>query len=387
MTTLLENATLITPFEALPDSALLIGDDGRIAALGRQPLPVNSTPACVDLGGKYLIPGLIDMHTHGGFGVSFGEGDLAAGLQKYSAWAAGNGVSAFILSIVAPHNEAIEKTLEDYAALLPAEYPGARPLGLHLEGPFINPEKHGAYNPTWIQPPDAAQTRRYLQAGHGWLRHMTLAPELPGAQDVARLLVEADVIAALGHSNADYESAAAALRGDFTHVTHAYNAQSPLSHRQPGVVGALLASEQVSAELIADGCHVHPAAMRILQRCLGVERLVLVSDAMPGAGMPDGTYELVGQKVAVRGGLAALPDGTLGGSTAALNACVRNMVKLAGASLPDAIRMASYNPAKVLGLERQQGSLQPGKWADLAVVDADLNAAMTFVKGRLVYSN
>jgi N-acetylglucosamine-6-phosphate deacetylase len=152
------------------------------------------------------------------------------------------------------------------------------------------------------------------------------------------------------------------------------------------VVGALLASERVTAELIADGRHVHPAAMRILLRCLGADRLVLITDAMPGAGMPDGDYDLLGQKVAVRGGFATLPDGTIGGSTAALNGCVRNIIRLAGASFREAVQMASFNPARVLGLDDRRGSLQPGKFADLALVDADLNVFMTFVKGKLVYS-
>jgi len=386
MTTLLENATLITPFEELRDSALLFNDQGFIESIGKIVLPHGQKVARIDVGGKFIIPGLIDMHVHGGYGISFGLGDLAADLEKYSRWAAGNGETGFVLSIVGPDADFIQNAIEKYVELIPGAHPGALPLGLHLEGPFLNPERHGAYNPAWIRMPALEETQRYLKAGRGWIKQMTLAPELPGAPAVAQLLSEAGVIAALGHSNTDYDQAAAAMRAHFTHVTHTYNAQSPLNHRQPGVVGAVLASENVTAELIADGRHVHPAAMRILLRCLGAGRVVLVTDAMPGAGMPDGDYELVGQKVSVRGGQATLPDGTIGGSTATLNSCVRNAVELAGASLKDAVRMASFNPAKVLGLERRMGSLEPGKCANLAVVDANMDVEMIFVNGKLVYS-
>ncbi len=386
MTTLLENATLITPFEELRDSALLFNDQGFIESIGKIVLPHGQKVARIDVGGKFIIPGLIDMHVHGGYGISFGMGDLAADLEKYSRWAAGNGETGFVLSIVGPDADFIQNAIEKYVELIPGAHPGALPLGLHLEGPFLNPERHGAYNPAWIRMPALEETQRYLKAGRGWIKQMTLAPELPGAPAVAQLLSEAGVIAALGHSNTDYDQAATAMRAHFTHVTHAYNAQSPLNHRQPGVVGAVLASENVTAELIADGRHVHPAAMRILLRCLGAGRVVLVTDAMPGAGMPDGDYELVGQKVSVRGGQATLPDGTIGGSTATLNSCVRNAVELAGASLKDAVRMASFNPAKVLGLERRMGSLEPGKCANLAVVDANMDVEMIFVNGKLVYS-
>ncbi|NPV41856.1 MAG: N-acetylglucosamine-6-phosphate deacetylase [Anaerolineae bacterium] len=386
MTTLIENATLITPFEELCDSALLFDDQGQIVSIGETPASLSGKIMRIDAGGRYLIPGLIDMHVHGGFGVSFGLGDLAVDLEKYATWAAGNAETGFLLSLTGPHADFIEKTISAYAGLLSGVFPGAQPLGLHLEGPFLNPERHGAYNPAWIRLPSREETQRYLDAGRGWIKHVTLAPELPGAPEVARMLADAGVIPALGHSNTDFETASAALRGDYSHVTHAFNAQSPLNHRQPGVVGALLASERVTAELIADGRHVHPATMRILLRCLGADRLVLITDAMPGAGMPDGDYDLLGQKVAVRGGFATLPDGTIGGSTAALNGCVRNMIRLAGASFKEAVQMASFNPARVLGLDDRLGSLQPGKSADLALVDADLNVFMTFVKGKLVYS-
>lgn len=387
MTTLIENAIVITPFEELRDSALLFNDEGLIEAVGKISLPENEKVTRIDAGGKYLIPGLIDMHVHGGYGVSFGMGDLAAELEKYSAWAAGNAETGFLLSLTGPDVDFIEQIITEYVNLLPRAHQGAQPLGLHLEGPFLNPERHGAFNPAWIREPGIAETQRYLDAGRGWIKQMTLAPELPGAPQMARMLSEAGVIPALGHSNTDYESAAAALRGYYRHVTHTYNAQSPLNHRQPGVVGAVLSSEHVTAELIADGRHIHPAAMQILLRCLGSERIVLVTDAMPGAGMPDGDYDLVGQKVMVRNGFATLPDGTIGGSTATMNICVRNMIKLVGVSFKNAIQMASYNPAKVLGLENQMGSLRPGAFANLALVDANVNAVMTFVKGKLVYSN
>jgi N-acetylglucosamine-6-phosphate deacetylase len=387
MPTLLENGTAITPFEEQKNAAILIDDNGFITSMDASTIDNDPKLECIDIRGKYVIPGLIDMHVHGGCGISFGLGNLSAGLERYAKWVSAFGETGFVMSITGPDANFIEHIIKEYIELFARDYDGAMPFGIHLEGPFLNPEKHGAFNTKWIHNPDVQETRRYLKAGQNWIKHMSLAPELPHAMETAKVLKEAGVVASLGHSNTDYETAAAALAGNFSHVTHTFNAQSPLNHRQPGVVGAVLSSDLVTAELIADGMHVHPAAMKILVRCLGIERVVLITDAMPGAGMPDGEYDLVGQKVLVKNGKATLPDGTLGGSTATINQCVRNMVQLVGYPLKDAVRMASFNPAKVLGLDKQMGSLEPGKLANLAVIDKDVNVEMTFVKGKLVYTN
>jgi len=385
MNTILFSCQLITPFETISDGMVAWDAKGKIIYAGSAKEGAHISGKHIDLKGMTAVPGLIDIHVHGGYGIAFGFGDLSKELNKYSEWIARFGVTGFVLSITGPDHDFILQAIREYIPLFEKEFAGAQPLGLHLEGPFINPQKHGAFNPTWIRLPSREEMSAYLDAGKGWIRQVSLAPEMEGADQIAGLLSSADVCVALAHSNADFETASRALRGKYTHVTHTFNAQTPFHHRKPGVVGAVLSSDNVSAELIADGVHVHPVAMQILTRCLGAERIVLISDAMPGAGLPDGTYTLLGQQVAVRNGKALLPDGTLAGSTATLDACVRNMVELAGVPFDNAVRMASYNPAEVIGSEDNIGSLAPGKKANVAIFDKNMNVKMTFINGKIAY--
>lgn len=385
MATILLSCQLITPFEIFPDGAIAWDMEGRIIYVGPAEGAEHISGKRIDLKGLTVAPGLIDIHVHGGFGITFGLGNLAGELEKYSNWAAQFGVTGFVLSITGPDPDFILRTIRAYIPLLEKDYHDAQPLGLHLEGPFINPKKHGAFNPAWIRQPSVKEMQAYLDAGKDWILQVTLAPELEDAEKVADLLSNAGIQVALGHTAADYQIASRALQGKFTHVTHTFNAQSPFHHRQPGVVGAVLDSKGATAELIADGVHVHPAGLRIMMRCLGAKRIVLITDAMPGSGLPDGSYTLLGQQVEVSNGRAQLPDGTFAGSTATLDACVRNMVELAGVQLPDAVRMAAYNPSKVIRKDDSIGSLAPGKAANIVVFDADMNVRMTFIKGDLVY--
>ena len=385
MNTILFSCQLVTPFEVISDGIVAWDTKGKIIYAGSEKEGAHLTGNRIDLKGMTAAPGLIDIHVHGGYGIAFGLGDLSEELKKYSSWVAHFGVTGFVLSITGPNPDFILQAIRAYIPLFEKEFIGAQPLGLHLEGPFINPQKHGAFNPAWIHLPSLKEMSAYLDAGEGWIRQVSLAPEMEGADQVADLLNNSGVRVALAHSNTNFEIASRALHGKYTHVTHTFNAQSPLHHRKPGVVGAVLSSEGVSAELIADGVHVHPAAMRILTRCLGAERIVLISDAMPGTGLPDGTYTLLGQQVAIQNGKSLLPNGTLAGSTATLDACVRNMVKLAGVPFANAVRMASYNPAGVIGVDDHIGSLAPGKKANIAVFDKNLNVKMTFINGSPVY--
>jgi N-acetylglucosamine-6-phosphate deacetylase len=384
LNTLLSVSQLITPGEVINDGTLAWDSSGKITYCG----PSEGTAAIpgnrIDVSNFKAAPGLINIHTHGGYGIAFGFGDLAVNLEKYSLWAARNGVTGFILSLTGPDADFILNTIQSYVPLLEEDYPGAQPLGLHLEGPFLNPEKNGAFNPDWIRPPSIEEMRMYLKAGKGWIKHVTLAPELKGACEVAELLKENGIQPALGHSNADYDTAHSALEGTFTHITHTFNAQSSMHHRQPGVVGAILSSDKGSAELIADLTHVHPAAMKILVRCLGVERVVIITDAMPGAGLPDGTYNLLGQEAVVKDGTALLADGTLAGSTATMQGCIRAMVNQVGVELQDTIHMATHNPAAVIGHDNHIGSLAVGMDADITIFDQDLKVRMTFRKGKQI---
>jgi N-acetylglucosamine-6-phosphate deacetylase len=274
-----------------------------------------------------------------------------------------------------------------YVQALKDGVPGAEPLGIHLEGPYLNREKKGAFNPAWLRLPSIDEAEAILAAGQGWIRQMTLAPELPGAERIAMRFHEAGVVVSMGHTNSDYDTASAALRGSYTHVTHTFNAQSSFHHREPGAFGAIMASDRVTAELIADTVHAHPAAMKILVRCLGTDRIALITDAMAGAGLQDGMYNLVGQAVTVKAGHATLSNGTLAGSTALMNQCVRNINQQVGVPLKNAVKMATLVPAQAMGFEGHLGSLHVGKDACLAVIDRDVNVRMTIVRGKVVYTD
>jgi len=376
---------VVTPSGIPSPGAVVVSDEGLIEAV-RTGGGIRIQGEGVSLEGCTLAPGLIDVHTHGGHGVTFGTpGRLAEDLAEYSEWVVGSGVTGFLCSVAAPDSRALLEVVKAYAAILARGTPGAQALGLHLEGPYLNPARKGAFNPAWLRRPSPEEMSACLEAGAGWVRQITLAPELPGALEIARMARERGVVAALGHSDADYETAAVALRGDFTHVTHTFNAQRGFGHREPGVLGAVLVSDGATAELIADTIHVHPGAMKLLVRCLGASRIVLVTDAMAGAGLADGLYDLVGHPVRVIDGKATLADGTLAGSTATLNVCVRNLMRETGLPLEAALATASANPARLLGLSQRWGSLEPGKEAHLTAFDGEMNVRLVMVRGRIVF--
>jgi len=335
---------------------------------------------------RIVAPGFVDVHVHGGNGITFGgTPNVAEDIRAYSEWVASTGVAGFLCSIAAPDAETHVALVTAFAAALDAGTSGAECLGLHLEGPFINVEKKGAFNPVWLRDPAMQEAADVLQAGRGWIRQMTLAPELPGAQELAAFYRSQGIVVSMGHTNADYALASAALRRNFTHVTHTFNAQRGFHHREPGALGAILTSDVVTAELIADTIHVHPAGMKMLVRCLGTDRVVLITDAMAGAGLADGVYDLVGHTVTVENGKATLADGTIAGSTGKLNQCVRNVCQEVGVPLHQAVKMASLNPARAMGFAPRMGSIAVGKDASLTVIDNEVNVCLTMVQGKIVY--
>jgi len=297
------------------------------------------------------------------------------------------GVTGFLTTILAPDAEQLTELIKQYAKLFDDELPGAEALVIHLEGPFLNVEKKGDQNPDWLRIPSTEEAKAYLEPGKGWIRQMTMAPELPGADKLASLFQRAGVVLAVAHSTAGYEIGREAFEGNWTHVTHTFNTQVGLHHRKPGLIGAILSSDEITLELIADMVHVHPCAIKVLVHCLGTDRVVLITDAMAGAGLPDGNYTLLGHDVMVKDGKATLQDGTIAGSIAVLNQCVRNMVQEVGVPLPQAVKMATLNPARAMGLANLVGSIAVGKEANLAVIDKDINVYLTMIKGRIVYNN
>lgn len=388
MATTLFYSNILTPTERIYPGTVVISDEGKIAYVGSMEAAPDTPGKRLDLRNLTVAPGFIDIHVHGGKGITFGEtGNAAEELRAYSEWVVSTGVTAYLCSLAAPNAGALVELVSRYVAAMKAGVPGAEPLGIHLEGPFISKEKKGAFNPDWLRMPSLEEAEAVLAAGEGWIRQVTMAPELPNAEQLASKFREQGVVVSLGHTNSDYETASAALRGAYTHVTHTFNAQSGFHHRKPGVFGAILASDGITAELIADTIHAHPGAMKVLLRCLGSDRVALITDAMSGAGLEDGEYNLVGQAVTVKDGKATLADGTIAGSTATMNQCVRNAYRLLGLSLAEAVKMASLVPARAMGFASRMGSLEVGKDANLTVLDKDGDVRLTFVKGRLVYSN
>lgn len=384
MNTLLTHCQLVLPDRVESDGMVLVRD-GKIAYAGPKKDWDEIVDQQLDLGGLSLAPGFVDIHVHGGNGITFGEGDLAANTRAYSAWVAGKGVTGYLMSVASADKASLLDIIGAYVPILENPPAGAEPLGLHLEGPYLNPKRKGAFNPAWLREPSTAEAHEWITAAQGWIKQVTLATELSNAGEIARECRENGVVPALGHTDATYEIARAALQADFTHVTHTFNAQRGFDHREPGVVGAVLTSESATAEIIADMKHVHPAAVKLLWKCLGTERLVGVTDAMSAAGLADGEYALVGNPVWVKDGKATLADGTLAGSIATMDQCLANLVNKVGMSLPEAVRVVATNPARVIGLRARLGTLEAGKDASLTAFDGQFTVRWTMVRGEVCF--
>ncbi|MCL6560771.1 MAG: N-acetylglucosamine-6-phosphate deacetylase, partial [Firmicutes bacterium] len=260
---------------------------------------------------------------------------------------------------------------------------GARILGAHLEGPYLNQAFHGALNPNHLREPDIKEAIELVDSGGDILKMVTLAPELPGGLDLVELLTTRGIIPSLGHSGATFDETVRAAQAGLSHITHIFNAMSKMHHRAPGPAGAALFSNRLSAEVIADGQHVHPAVLKMLWFLKG-DHLALVSDAISAAGLPDGRYRFSGQEIKVTGGRAALPGGRLAGSTTTVLDGARNMIQLAGLTLPQVIHLASTNPARILGLEGK-GRLAEGCDADLILLDSGMNPVMVMIEGKIFF--
>lgn len=359
---------------------------GRAAVVleGAKVLDVIRDPRDGDLPGDrrevpgWICPGFIDLQINGAFGVDVGPEE--DGLTKLAARLPETGTTSFLPT-------AISWPLARYEAFLEAlerasSAPGARMLGAHIEGPFLSPARKGAHDPANLRPVDPGLVRDLL--GTGLVRIMTLAPELPRAEQAAGLLREGGAVASAGHTDATYEEVLRGIDAGFTKATHLYNAMSPLTHRAPGAVGAVLADDRVRAGIIADGVHVHEGALRVAYRQKGPGGLALVTDAMEAAGMPPGEYELSGRKVRLEDGAVRLPDGTLAGSALTMDVAVRNAVEILRIPLHDAVRMATETPAEVLGM-RRKGRVSPGADADLVVLGPGGTVETTIVGGETVY--
>jgi N-acetylglucosamine-6-phosphate deacetylase len=382
-TILLRAARALTPAKEIPDAGILIRD-GVIAAIGpRQDMSMPSGAAEIYASGQTAIPGFIDVHIHGAGGHDVMEGTDQA-LSAVAKTLARHGTTSFVATTVTASPDATCRSVEGIAHYITRQFeslqPKAEVLGIHYEGPFINKVRRGVHPAEWVQLPSADLLQRFLQAAAGNARILTIAPELLGAIPCMKAAREAGVVVAMGHTDATYEQARAGIAQGARHAVHVYNAMRPFSHRDSGVIGAVLTSPEVTAELIADGVHVEEAAMRLLLQAKGAGRVILISDGLSATGMPDGKFMLGGFEVTVSGGVCRNSEGKLAGSTLTLDRALRNVIAL-GIPFVDAVRMVTANPAKLLGIEFKKGALRAGADADIVLLDENLQVTNVWTRG------
>ncbi len=344
--------------------------DGRITD--------NAQGEVLDAEGLYIVPGLIDIHLHGCGGYDVGDG-IPEALQRMARFLLLNGVTAFCPATMALPSSELKRVLKSVSTLKGTE--GATILGINLEGTFLSPRKAGAQKKECLQRPDVEYFRELQRIADGGIKLLTIAPELEGAMEFIRELKDS-VRISVGHTAANYETAAQAFSEGAVHVTHLYNAMEPMNHREPGVAGAALEAENVMVELIGDGVHLHPSMVRAAFKMFGEDRIILISDSMRACGLGDGQYVLGGQKVYVKDKKANLENGTIAASVCHLMDVVRSVVKM-GIPLGTAIKCASYNPAAALGLLEERGSLGKGRVADMVLMDKDLSIRYIIWEGRV----
>ncbi|AWW38930.1 N-acetylglucosamine-6-phosphate deacetylase [Streptomyces cadmiisoli] len=369
----LAGARVVLPSGTVADGRVIV-DGTRIAATAPDGTPV------VDVSGHWLVPGFVDLHNHGGGGASFTSGtvdEVLRGIRTHRL----HGTTTLVASTVTGDMDFLARRAGQLSEL--AEQ--GEIAGIHFEGPFISPCRKGAHSQELLRDPEPAEVRKLVDAARGQARMVTLATELPGGIDSVRLLVEHGVIAAVGHTDATYEQTAEAIDAGATVATHLFNAMPALGHRAPGPIAALLEDERVTVELINDGTHLHPAALELAFRHAGPQRVAFITDAMDAAGFGDGRYMLGPLEVEVSDGVARLVEGgSIAGSTLTLDRAFHRAVTVDRLPVEHAVAALSANPARLLGMYDRIGSLEPGKDADLVLLDADFGLKGVMRRGEWV---
>ncbi|MET9804517.1 N-acetylglucosamine-6-phosphate deacetylase [Streptomyces sp. NPDC006368] len=372
----LAGARVVLP-TGIVDNGRVIVENGRITG----PAPASGTSAPdLDLSGHWIVPGFVDLHNHGGGGASFTSGtvdEVLKGVHTHRL----HGTTTLVASTVTGDMHFLAHRAAELSEL--AEQGDI--AGVHFEGPFISPCRKGAHSEELLRDPDPAEVRKLIDAARGHARMVTLATELPGGIDSVRLLAEHGVIAAIGHTDATYEQTVEAIEAGATVATHLFNAMPPLGHRSPGPIAALLEDERVTVELINDGTHLHPAALELAFHHAGPGRVAFITDAMDAAGFGDGVYSLGPLAVEVRDGVARLVEGgSIAGSTLTLDTAFKRAATVDRLPVESIVQAVSANPAKLLGMYDTVGSLEPGKDADLVVLDAEFTLKGVMRKGAWV---
>ena len=381
---ILTNARIVMPAGVGHETCIMI-DDGKIVEIGSSLADnISDDIEVIDIGGRFVAPGFIDLHLHGGNGCNFNESDFDS-FDRIIEHHLTKGTTSCLATLYVDEKEKLISAIEMIAKYI--EHKGSNSIlkGIHLEGPFLNPKMKGAMNEDFVWTASHEKWKMLETAGAGWIRMMTLAPEVSGVIAIMPEILRAGVRLSIGHSDSCYDDVEAAVATGLTQVTHIFNAMHPMHHRDPGIVGAAFLNNNLKIHLIADGIHVHPAIIKMLYNAKGANGITLISDAGPATGKEDGTYDMAGQSIKVDDGKVCLEDGTLAGSILTMSKAVANMIEMVGVSLDDAVRMASLNPARVLGIEKSKGSIAVGKDADMVILDSDINVQMTLVGGEIMF--
>ncbi len=377
----IHGGTLYTPQQEISHAALLIKGERILAVGSTNTITPPDNAQTFDASGLIIAPGFIDLQFNGAFGHDF-TADPAS-IWLVAARYPSLGVTAFLPTIITSPLKNVAHA-QAIIARPPDDFQGAAPLGLHIEGPFLNPQKKGAHNAAYLRPPSLDAVAEW--SPESGVRLVTLAPELPGAREVIAALTARGIVVSAGHSIATYEEAEAGFDAGIRYGTHLFNAMPALNHRDPGLPGALLTDTRLTVGLIADGIHTHPAMIALVWRALGPDRLSLVTDAMAALGMGPGKHMLGEYEVFVDAASARLADGVLAGSILSLDAALRNLTRITGCALADALATVTTTPATLLGLHAERGRIAPGYLADLTLLTPDLHVAGTVIRGKLVYS-
>lgn len=380
------NGTIITPFRLVSGKAIIVEKGKIIEIANKEELnaAILTGAEIIEAQDKFVVPGYIDIHVHGGGGSDVMDGEYEA-ISQIAITHSRFGTTAFLPTTMTMSKDKIIRSLRSICEAVKKGTAGAEILGIHMEGPYINPEKKGAQKEDDIKKISIEEFLEFNQVSGNLIRLVTIAPEMPGAIELIKYLHKQGIIASIGHSKATYIQTQTAIKAGLSHVTHTFNAMRGLHHREPGVVGAALTSPELTLEVIADGIHIHPIVLKIITQIREDEKIVLITDSMRAAGMKEGTYDLGGQEVTVNKGQARLKDGTLAGSVLTMDKAVKNMVSKVGIPLPKAIQMASFNPAKSIGIDDKKGSLESGKDADIIILNKNLEIELTMVAGKVVY--
>jgi N-acetylglucosamine-6-phosphate deacetylase len=376
----IRGGTVVTPQDVFEQADVVI-EGSKIIGVGPG-IACGEDCKVIPAEGLIVAPGYVDVHVHGSAGHDAMDGTRKA-IEGMAQFFATRGVTSFCPTTLTMGGEEIMQAVRAVQECMDHPTKGAQPLGVHLEGPYIDAKMKGAQPAQHVRAASAQEYQQFFSLGN--IRMISLAPEIDANKELISFARRHGAAVAVGHSSASYEQVAEAVKLGLNQSTHTFNQMQGLHHRKPGTVGAALLLDEIYAQFIADGIHLHPAVVDLVVRLKGTEKAVLITDAIRGAGMPDGDYELGGQAIVVRDGAVRLADGTLAGSCLTMDLGVRNLAEFAGVCACEAIEMATLTPARSIGVADRKGSLETSKDADVVLLDQDLNVVSTMVMGEVVY--